>query len=157
MATVRLVNSAGTPLPRMAAALKGDWVGVDSKGSETRSAAVSKAEFEKAVWQGEFSVPRPGPGETISYLELEADFSDNSFYQDTKLRVKVKTVCEKVKDPKSGKVTERCKFDTPSDISIFATNIVRDKAAEAARRVSINAEIVASAVKKLAPAEEPKK
>ena len=154
MATVRLVNSAGTPLPRMVAALKGEWVGFGSKG-ETRSPAVSKAVFEKAVWEGEFIEPMVGPGDTISYLELEADFSDNSFYQDTKLRVKVKTVCEKVKG-KDGKIVERCSFVAPSDISIFATNITRDKAAEAARRVSINAELVASAVKKLAPAEPPK-
>tara|TARA_R100000951_G_scaffold63937_1_gene53729 strand:+ start:2009 stop:2479 length:471 start_codon:yes stop_codon:yes gene_type:complete len=156
MAIVRLVNSAGTPLPRMEAALEGEWVGVDSKGSETRSAALSKAVFKEAVWEGEFLVPGLLPGDTISYLELEGDFSDNSFYQDTKLRVKVKTVCEKVIDPKSGKVEERCKFDTPSDMSIFATNITRDKAAEAARRVSINAELVASAVKKVAPVLPPK-
>ena len=156
MATVRLVNSAGTPLPRIEAALKGEWVGVDSKGLEIRSEAVSKAVFKKAVWEGEFLPPMIMPGSRFSYLELEADFSDNSFYQDTKLRVKVKTVCEKFVDPKSGKVEERCNLNTPSDISIFATNIVRDKAAEAARRKNINAEIVASAVKKLSPVEPPR-
>ena len=157
MTIVRLVNSAGTPLPRMVAALKGNWVGLDSKGAETRTEAVSKAEFSKGVWEGRFLDPAPKEGGTISYLELEADFSDNSFYNDTKLRVKVKTECAKVKDPKSGKVEEKCRYITPSDISIFATNIIRDKAAEQARRDQINRDIVAAAIKKIkSPAEPPK-
>ena len=147
MAIVKLVNSAGTPLPRMDAALKGEWVGFGSKG-ETRSPAVSKAVFEKAVWEGEFIRPMLGPGDTISYLELEADFSDNSFYQDTKLRVKVKTVCEKVKG-KDGKIVERCNFVAPSDISIFATNIVRTEKQLGERREKINTALVSQAKKKV--------
>jgi len=148
MAIVRLLNTAGTPLPRMVAALKGNWIGVDSKGSEVRTEAVSKAEFSKGVWQGDFSQPEPKEGVTISYLELEADFSDNTFYQDTRLKVKVKKECEKVKG-KDGKVTEICRYITPSDISIFATNITRDAAQMNVRREQINSDIVAAAIKKV--------
>ena len=143
MATVRLVNKAGTPLPRITAALKGNWVGIDSKGSIIRSEAVSKAIFEKAVWQGDFVQPKLGPGDTISYLELEADFSDNTFYQDTILKVKVKTECIKEKD------LEACELVTPSDISIFAASIMRDKAQMNARRLQINSSIVDAAVLKV--------
>ena len=149
MATVKLVNSAGTPLPRIEAALKGNWVGVDAEGSEVRAEAVSKAVFSKGVWQGEFAPAEPKKGGTINYLELEADFSDNTFYQDTRLKVKVKTECEKVKDLKSGKVEEKCRYITPSDISIFATNITRDAAQMDVRREQINSDIVAAAIKKV--------
>jgi len=148
MATVRLVNSAGTPLPRIEAALKGNWVGVDSKGSAVRVEAVSKAVFTKGVWQGEFEQPKLEPGQTISSLELEADFSDNTFYQDTRLKVKVKTECIKEKG-KSGKIEEMCRLVTPSDISIFATSITRDAAQMNVRREQINRDIVAAAIKKV--------
>ena len=148
MATVRLVNSAGTPLPRIEAALKGNWVGVDSKGSAVRVEAVSKAVFTKGVWQGEFEQPKLEPGQTISSLELEADFSDNTFYQDTRLKVKVKTECIKEKG-KSGKIEEMCRLVTPSDISIFATSITRDAAQMNVRREQINRDIAAAAIKKV--------
>ena len=148
MAIVRLLNTAGTPLPRIEAALKGNWVGVDAEGSEVRAEAVSKAVFSKGVWQGEFAPAEPKKGGTINYLELEADFSDNTFYQDTRLKVKVKTECIKEKG-KSGKVEEKCRYITPSDISIFATNITRDAAQMDVRREQINSDIVAAAIKKV--------
>ena len=148
MAIVRLLNTAGTPLPRIEAALKGNWVGVDAEGSEVRAEAVSKAVFSKGVWQGEFAPAEPKKGGTINYLELEADFSDNTFYQDTRLKVKVKTECIKEKG-KSGKIEEMCRLVTPSDISIFATNITRDAAQMDVRREQINSDIVAAAIKKV--------
>jgi predicted acyl esterase len=146
MAIVRLVNSAGTPLPRMVAALKGNWIGVDSKGSEVTEEAVSKAVFTKAVWEGEFSQPR-NPVE-YKYLELEADFSDNSFYQDTKLRVKIKRKCTEVKNPKGG-IEEKCVYSAPSDITIFATNITRTEKQAGERREAINTALVSQAKKKV--------
>jgi len=149
MATVRLVNSAGTPLPRIVSALKGNWIGVDSKGSAVRAEAVSKAVFTKAVWEGEFEQPRLEPGQTISSLELEVDFSDNSFYQDTKLKVKVKRVCTKEKDPKSGEIVEKCVYSAPSDITIFATNITRTEEQVDERREKINESLVDQAKKKV--------
>ena len=76
MAIVRLVNSAGTPLPRMEAALKGNWVGVDSKGSEVRSEAVSKAVFTKAVWEGSFS--DPSRKETVKKLSKKIEIKNQS-------------------------------------------------------------------------------
>lgn len=147
MAIVRLVNSAGTPLPRMVAALKGNWVGVDARtGKEVTEEAVSKAVFTKAVWEGEFLEPRNLV--EYQYLELEADFSDNSFYQDTKLRVKIKRKCTEVKNPKSGS-KEECVYSAPSDISIFATNIVRTEKELGQRREDINAILVKQATSKV--------
>jgi hypothetical protein len=148
MATVRLVNSAGTPLPRIVSALKGNWVAFDSKGSEVTETAVSKAVFTKAVWEGEFLPPKDG-GNEFQYLDLEADFSDNSFYQDTKLRVKIKRKCEKVKDPKSGEIVENCVYSAPSNITIFARNIVRTKEQLDQRRETINETLVSQAKAKV--------
>lgn len=147
MAIVKLVNSAGTPLPRMDAALKGNWVAVDAKtGKEITEEAVSKAVFTKAVWEGTFSQPR-NPVE-YQYLELEADFSDNSFYQDTKLRVKIKRKCTEVKNPKGGS-KEECVYSAPSDISIFARNIVRTEKELGQRREDINRALVTQAIRKV--------